>query len=297
MPQLPVALVVNAHARRGREEFAHVQAALVARELPPVVAHAVEAPDALHAAVADALAAGARTVIVGGGDGTLATVAGRLAYHDAALGVLPLGTANSFARSLGIPTALDAALDVIASGEIARVDLGRIGETWFANSAAIGAASRNAADANLAPMKRRFGRLGYLVGGWRRFARQRPFRVRIATPDGTHEFDALEVVIANGRYHGGLLVTYQAGMDTHELVARVVKGAGPAQLAYAWLRSAIGRPAGREHVELVHFATATVSVDPPHPVTVDGEPCARTPIDVAVAPAALRVIVPREGVR
>lgn len=297
MPQLPLALLVNARSRTGAQEFERAAASLRARGLAPIVAHALEAPDALSGAIADALASGARTLVVGGGDGTLATAAGHLAHRDATLGVLPLGTANSFARSLGLPTDVDGALDVIADGAVARVDLGRVGDCWFASSAAIGVASRLAAAEDIATLKRRLGRLGYVVGGWKRFARQRPFRVRITTPDGTREFEALEVVIANGRYHGGVLVTYQAGMETHDLVARVVKGARPAQLAYAWLRSALGRPAGREHVELVHFATARIDVDPAHPVTLDGEPRAHTPITAEVAPAALRVLVPHERVR
>lgn len=297
MPELPLALLVNTRSRTGAQEFAHADAALRERGLAPSVARAIEEPDALPAALREALADGARTIVVGGGDGTLATAAGLLAHRDAVLGVLPLGTANSFARSLGIPADLAGALDVIADGAVVRVDLGRVGDAWFASSAAIGVASRLAADDDIATLKRRLGRLGYIVGGWRRFARQQPFRVRIATPDGTREFQALEVVIANGRYHGGVLVTYQAGMETHDLVARVVKGARPMQLAYAWLRSALGRPAGRERVELVHFERARIEVHPAHPVTLDGEPSAHTPITAEVAPAALRVLVPRERVR
>ena len=69
---------------------------------------------------------GARLVIAGGGDGTVSAVASRLAITDVALGVLPLGTLNHFAKDLGIPLELDAAIDVVAHGREVRVDVGEV---------------------------------------------------------------------------------------------------------------------------------------------------------------------------
>lgn len=82
------------------------------------------------------------TIIAVGGDGTISTVAEALAGTGAALGVVPAGTFNYFARGLGIPEDVDAALDAIASGTARPVDLGRINGRVFLNNASIGIYSR-----------------------------------------------------------------------------------------------------------------------------------------------------------
>lgn len=288
-----VALIVNRRARRGDEDFALASRLLGEAGLETCHSAAVDEPAQLASEVEAALRRQPDALVVGGGDGTVASVASRLRNRAVPLGVLPLGTANSFARSLGIPTDLADAVGTIAAGHVVEVDLGRIGSSYFANSAAIGLPGDLADDdADLSVLKRRFGRVGYLLGGLPRFLAHRPFHARIVADGVVREFEALEVVIANGRYHGGVLVTWQAHVDSHELVARVVKGSTPWQLAHAWLRSAVGRPAGRERVELVHFRAAHIDIRPPQTVMVDGEPIAHTPIDVAVAAAALRLYAP-----
>ena len=85
-----------------------------------------------------ALADGAERVIVGGGDGTVSTVAGVVAGTDAALGVLPMGTLNHFARDLNIPPRLDLAARLIADGSPRPVDVGEVNGHRFVNNASIG---------------------------------------------------------------------------------------------------------------------------------------------------------------
>lgn len=89
-------------------------------------------------AARSALEEGAATVVAAGGDGTVSAVASRLAGSDAVLGVLPMGTLNHFAKDLGIPLELDAALDVLAQGRVARVDVGEVNGRVFINNSSIG---------------------------------------------------------------------------------------------------------------------------------------------------------------
>lgn len=77
-------------------------------------------------------------VIAGGGDGTLSTVAGALAGTGMPLGVLPLGTLNHFAKDLGIPLDLAAAIQTIANGHIAAIDVGRVNDQVFINNSSLG---------------------------------------------------------------------------------------------------------------------------------------------------------------
>jgi diacylglycerol kinase family enzyme len=77
-------------------------------------------------------------IIVGGGDGSLSSTVDELIEKECVFALLPLGTANSFARTLGIPLDLDGAIDVIATGKRRRIDLGIINGDYFANAASMG---------------------------------------------------------------------------------------------------------------------------------------------------------------
>src|SRR3546814_2360379 len=79
------------------------------------------------------LSSGAKMVIVGGGDGSVSGSVDSFVDKDCIFALLPLGTANSFARTLGIPLDLPGAVDVIANGRRARIDLGAINNDYFAN--------------------------------------------------------------------------------------------------------------------------------------------------------------------
>jgi diacylglycerol kinase family enzyme len=88
--------------------------------------------------VARQVSARASVVVAGGGDGTVSAVAAGLIDSSAALGVLPLGTLNHFARDLQMPRDVAAAVAVIAAGEIARVDVGVVNDHLFVNNSSIG---------------------------------------------------------------------------------------------------------------------------------------------------------------
>ena len=130
-------LVVNTRARRRERLYAEAKAQLAERGLTLTAAYPVSDPVRLPEIVAEAVLQGGPLVVVGGGDGTISSVVDFFAYRDVALGVVPLGTANSFARSLGFPLDVAGAVEVITSGKIADVDLGCIGDDLFANSASL----------------------------------------------------------------------------------------------------------------------------------------------------------------
>ncbi|MGB6195357.1 MAG: diacylglycerol kinase family protein, partial [Methyloceanibacter sp.] len=91
-----------------------------------------------EAALARARSAEIDAVVVGGGDGSIRTVAGVLAQTGVPLGILPLGTLNHFAKDLGIPLHLKEAAEVIAKGEKRTVDLAEVNGETFINNSSIG---------------------------------------------------------------------------------------------------------------------------------------------------------------
>src|SRR5687768_15192544 len=119
-------LIVNAKSRKGRAMFRHAVAKLREAGIEITAAHAIRDPKVLPGMVKRAVERGAPMVVVGGGDGSLSCWVDMLVGHGTVFALLPLGTANSFARTLGIPLALDAAIGVIAGGRRRRVDLGMI---------------------------------------------------------------------------------------------------------------------------------------------------------------------------
>jgi hypothetical protein len=96
-------------------------------------AFSVRNPEKLIEIVGEAVKQGHKFIIVGGGDGTISSVVDHFANTRLLFGVLPLGTANSFARTLGIPVNLEGAIDVLINGKVADVYLGKINEDYFAN--------------------------------------------------------------------------------------------------------------------------------------------------------------------
>jgi len=94
--------------------------------------------DRIVATARAALAAGAEALVAGGGDGTIRAVAGVLVGGDVPLGVLPVGTLNHFARDLGIPVELPAAIRVIAGGVHRALDVGEVNGEIFINNSVLG---------------------------------------------------------------------------------------------------------------------------------------------------------------
>jgi diacylglycerol kinase family enzyme len=135
-PAGPVTVLLNGKAGARRDAAAAVEEALRAAGLPARV-RTVRGP-ALGAAAAAAVREGARMVVAGGGDGTVNAVASALVDARATLGVLPLGTLNHFARDLGIPVGLEAAVAVLAGGRDRRVDAGELNGRLFLNNASLG---------------------------------------------------------------------------------------------------------------------------------------------------------------
>ena len=95
-------------------------------------------PADLPAALTELKQAGVKTIVVGGGDGTVNTAANLLRGSSAALGVLPLGTFNHFARDIGMPVALDQAVQALATGRVEAVDVVEIDGRVFVNNASLG---------------------------------------------------------------------------------------------------------------------------------------------------------------
>lgn len=285
-------MVVNAKSRRGQTLFQRACAAMSG--LPyPVDARAVEDPKDLEPTVRELLAAKPDLLILGGGDGTISGLVDLMVGHDVMLGVLPLGTANSFARSLGIPLDIEGAVEVIRTGRPRRIDLGMIDKDYYANCAAMGI-SPKIAETVPHGLKRVAGRLGYLGWAAYQFLRFRPFTL-IVEQDGKRErLRVVEVRISNGPYHGGTELVDSAAVDSGEIVVQAVCGHVKRRLLVNWAASILRSDYRKEKVREFRGREIQLNTIPPLPISIDGEVLARTPVTARIAPGIIEVMAPAE---
>ena len=203
------ALIVNTRSRTGERTFFKALDRLQELGVSLGVTYAIRDPARLPETVREVLhdGSGYRFLILGGGDGSVSSVVDFLAHHDTLLGLLPLGTANDFARTLGIPQDIEGACRTIAEGKVVDIDLGLAGDNYYVNVASVGLGVE--ATRALSPwLKRSTGPLAYPAAAIKAFLRHEPFSARLTFPDGDHEpveYDRLlQVAVGNGRFYGGV---------------------------------------------------------------------------------------------
>lgn len=290
------ALIVNARSRAGEKAFDKASRLLDSMDVEVGVSYALNDPARLAETVKEAVDEGHDPIILGGGDGSVSSTVDFLAHHEVTLGLLPLGTANDFARTLEIPDNLELACETIANGKVVDIDLGLAGDNFYVNVASVGLAVE--ATRSLSPrLKKSIGPLAYPIAAISAFFKHEPFTARLSFPDGDHETidygRLLQIAVGNGRFYGGgMVVAPDSGIDDRSLDIYAIKLGRRRDLVGVarYLRS--GDFVRNESVD--HFRTTRVllETEPDLRVNVDGELVAKTPVEFSVAANALHVIVP-----
>jgi diacylglycerol kinase (ATP) len=286
-------LLVNRAARRGAETLDEAVACL--RELGlELVEESSAAPQRLAGVIARFRGEVDR-VVIGGGDGTLSAALPGLLETGLPLGILPLGTANNVARTLGIPAELPGACRVAAEGVRRRIDVGQVNDRYFLTAASLGLSVRLTARLT-GTAKRRWGVLAYAVTAVRAAVGSRPFHADIEWESGRLRTRTLQIVVGNGRYYGSAMtVAEDAAIDDARLDLYSIEAKH--WLAVAPLLPALkrGRQGEKRQVETLHARELTIRTRRPRPIDVDGELVTRTPARFRVLPGALTVFAPPEG--
>jgi YegS/Rv2252/BmrU family lipid kinase len=294
-------LIVNTRSRSGERTFFEALDRLEELGVQLGATYAIRDPVRLPETVRVVLHEDSdyRLLILGGGDGSVSSVVDFLAHHDVMLGLLPLGTANDFARTLGIPADVEKACEIIAKGKIVDVDLGLAGDNYYVNVASVGL-SVGVTRALTSGLKRRIGALAYPTAAIRAFLSHEPFAARLSFPEGDHEpveyGRLLQVAVGNGRFYGGgMVVAPQSGIDDRSLDIYAIEMGRHRDLigAVRYLKS--GDFIRNESVSQYRTERVRIETDPELPVNIDGEVVARTPQDFSVAHNALRVLVPQDS--
>lgn len=286
-------MIVNVGSRSGRRGLRDALAEFVLLGVKPKTICDVDDAKALVAATKKAIASGCELVIVGGGDGTATSICGLFMNTQATLALLPLGTGNSFARSLGLPLEVRGAVEAIAMRGTRRIDLGIVNGIPFANYAAIGL-SANVAGSTPARLKAIFGPAAYIAIGFFQTRRHRPFFCRLyAGDETTPRFDGPthQVVLANGRYFGTTPILPDATLDDGVISTFAISGARRRGVIRFWLH-VLGGADTRELEEGNWFSSDRVRVEstPSRDIEIDGQTLAKTPAQFSVARRAIAIL-------
>ena len=230
------------------------------------------------------------SVVAGGGDGTVRTVAEELAGSTIALGVLPLGTLNHFARDLGLPLDIPGAVSVIAGGVTAAIDAAEVNGRIFVNNSSIGLyPTMVRARERLLRHSRRKKWLAMALALLKVLRRPVARRLTIEAADFVTPYRTPFAFIGNNLYDTTLpAFGRRATLSGGELCLFVAKPRGPLGLFGMLLRAALGRL--DQAADFEQHRVKTVTIRSRHrrlTIALDGEVCRlRTPLRYRIRPAA-----------
>lgn len=243
-------------------------------------------------------------VLVAGGDGTLNEAVNGLVGSQTALGALPIGTGNVWAKEMGLPAytltnphRLLAAAQLMCDASVRTIDVGRAGNRYFLLWAGIGLDAQVAS--SMEPRERLTKKLGiipYLIAAVQVSRAFRGERTTVWADGRVVRGHTLLVVVSNTRLYGGVLrITPDALLDDGYLDVCVFKGYGVQDILAHVLGVFSGRYLRDPKVKFLRARSVHIDAPRPWPVQVDGDWIGSTPMSFQVIPAALKVLIPRSA--
>ncbi len=233
-----------------------------------------------------AVAAGEKRIIAVGGDGTVNEVASALYGTGAVMGILPLGTGNDLARTLGLPTDPLEALDVVLTGQVRPMDAGMANDCFFINAAGYGF------DVDVLQRvekykKRLNGMLPYLLGIVEALFHLRRLRFTLKRPEGVMEATGFILVFLGG----GMNATPQADLFDGLLDVCLVKDMPAHKFLPAIVRFVKGAHLDLAEVDYFKVRELELSCPAGGPLDLDGELKSQPPAVFRALPGAIPVLL------
>jgi diacylglycerol kinase (ATP) len=236
---------------------------------------------------------GVERLLVAGGDGTMHHAAQGLAGTDCAMGVIPLGSGNDFAGTLGIPPDLEVAVERAVKGPVRKIDLARVGETYCIGYAGVGFDSEVTRYANEVKVLR--GPLIYFYAVIHTLVTFQPPRMKVVWDDGIFQGRVMFTVVNNlPRFGGGMRIAPDAQIDDGLLDLVIVKEVPKSMLLSIFPKVYSGRHVGHPAVTIVRTRRAEITIDRAMTMYGGGEPLrpvkAEEKVVVEVVPGGLCVV-------
>jgi diacylglycerol kinase (ATP) len=241
-----------------------------------------------------AVAEKADMVIAAGGDGTINEVIQELVGSETALGVLPIGTVNVWAREMNIPLDVARARDVLLHGKTRVIDVGKVNDRYFLLMVGIGFDAEVTHAVEKKPMKR-LGVIGYLLTGFWMNLGYENFAATLQFAGREVKTRAIQIVIGNTQLYGGAVkFTWQARCDDGLLDICIVRKRSKLRRLLVLLDFLLHREQRRQWVHYETCDQIEIATSKPIAMQVDGDPIGHTPAVFTIVPRALKVIVPQQ---
>ena len=236
-------------------------------------------------------------IVAAGGDGTIHEVVNGLMQaaetdQTAALGIIPMGTANDLADVLHLPRNVTAACQRIAAGNSRVIDVGTVNGQYFTNNSAVGL--EPVVTINHEQMRRVKGNLRYLLAALKSIIQAKPWHMRLVWDDGTYEGPVTLVSVGNSHRTGGLFyMTPHAVLDDGLLDVTYALGLTRWQLLTLLPKTLKGDHIHHPLVRCLQTRSISITAAPATPIQADGEVIDKTATEVnySIIANKLRVIV------
>lgn len=287
-------LIINPHSgTRGKRELPLLLESLMRDNGIQLEAVYTEAAGHAERLATDAASEGFESVIVAGGDGTVSEAASGLWKTSTALGIIPGGSGNGLARSLGLPQDFAKAAEVVAAGHTMLVDRGIVNDHPFYCTFGVGF---DAAVSEKFARERRRGRLTYVKNTLQEFLTYRPEKYALQIGGEIVTMQALVIAVCNApQYGNNAYIAPQAHLNDGLLDITVIHGGDLLKTTLAGIELLSGRIDKNILVDTFRVPAATISRLNDGPAHADGEPFTLGKrIDIACQSEGLKVLVPRE---
>ena len=232
-------------------------------------------------------------ILGAGGDGTINQIINIMKKKnlDIPLAILPVGTANDFAKYIGMPADIGSACDKILAGKIQEIDLGKANDKYFINVFSFGLFT-DVSHKTPTHLKNTIGKLAYYLNGIKELPSFKKLDIKVTSDEFFYEGNALIFFTFNGRTAGNINISYKSEINDGLLDVIIVKGENirstlSSLLAFLKL----------EHLEkpkdIIHFTTSDFTVeysDSSLESDIDGELGPTSPIHISCIENGLKII-------
>ncbi len=237
---------------------------------------------------------GVASVIAAGGDGTVISSVALARQRAVPLGIVPLGTFNDLARTLGVPLNVQDACAAIAGGRTRKIDVGSVNGVYFVNEASVGLSTR-IAKRQTPEVKRRFGALGIISTTLQTLHQTRPFFAELEYDGRKEAVRTIQLTIANSGRFGGVFEREDASIDDGWLDLYSIEVDNWLQAASVVGKALRRDPSSGEGLRTRRSTQFAVTTRHAHHIAADGEPAGMTPATFRIIPHALEVFVPGDA--
>ena len=247
----------------------------------------------------EAAAEGTELLVAAGGDGTLNEVVNGIASAPGGLaactlGILPIGTGNDFARTLGLEELADA-VDALTAGHVRTVDVVHLDRRVFLNASAGGFTAETSSQVT-SGLKQAVGKLAYLIGGARAFLEYEPVTAHVEGAGRVLQMDLQLFAICNGAYiGGGHQLAPGARVDDGEVDVCLVRASSTFDFLALLPKLSSGQHVEDENVAYFRASEVTLAFARRIKINTDGELLEASRCHYAIEPSALRVVAPAPG--